>query len=132
MINIYTDGSCLKPQGPGGYAFVIIEEDGTEYYFCEGEDNTTNNRMEIKAIIEALKCIKENQSCIIYSDSKLAINCASGLWKRNKNLDLWEEYDVVCRNKKVTFKWVKGHSNNYYNEKVDKLALKEAKSIIIV
>ena len=129
MIKIYTDGSCLKnPDGPGGYAFIIIDDD-IELHHSEGCKSTTNNREEMKAVIEALKCIKINSECKIYTDSKLVINCASGLWKRKANLDLWSEYDNVSKNKKICFEWVKGHSGNYYNEIVDKMALKSAKEI---
>lgn len=129
MIKIYTDGSCLKnPGGPGGYAFVIIDDD-VELHHSEGCKSTTNNREEMKAVIEALKCIDIKSECKIYTDSKLVINCASGLWKRKANLDLWLEYDNVSKNKKICFEWVKGHSGNYYNEIVDKMALKSAKEI---
>jgi ribonuclease HI len=126
MIKIYTDGSCLSnPGGAGGWACCIIEDD-KEYYYCDGDPNTTNNRMELKAIIEGLSCIKENKKCIIYSDSKLTINCATSKWSKKSNLDLWEEYEKVSKNKDITLEWVKAHSGNYYNEKVDKLAYEEA------
>lgn len=126
MIEIYTDGSCIK-QGPGGFAFVIIFDSGEEWYYSEGENPTTNNRMELRAVIESLKFIEDSLECKIYTDSKLTINCAQRLWKRNANLDLWSEYDNVSKNIKVHFEWVKGHSGNKYNEIVDKMALNEAK-----
>ena len=129
MIKIYTDGSCLKnPDGPGGYAFIIIDDD-IELHHSEGCKSTTNNREEMKAVIEALKCIKINSECKIYTDSKLVINCASGLWKRKANLDLWSEYDIVSKNKKISFIHVKGHSGDKYNEIVDKLAQQEARKL---
>lgn len=129
MIKIYTDGSCLKnPGGPGGYAFVIIDDD-IELHHSEGCKSTTNNREEMKAVIEALKCINTNSECKIYTDSKLVINCASGLWKRKANLDLWSEYDNVSKNKKISFIHVKGHSGDKYNEIVDKLAQQEARKL---
>lgn len=128
MISIYTDGSCLKnPNGPGGWAICIIEEDGKEYYLADGNPSTTNNRMELTAIIEALSCLKENQSCKIYSDSQLTINCATGKWKRNANLDLWNQFEQEIKNKIITFEWVKAHNGNHYNEIVDTLAYNEAK-----
>jgi ribonuclease HI len=127
MIEIYTDGSCLKnPGGPGGWAICIIEKNNPDYCFCGNEQSTTNNRMELKAIIEAVSCLKEKDECIIYSDSQLCINCASGKWKRKANLDLWLEYDKFSKNKNIKFEWVKGHSGNVYNEIVDKLAYQEA------
>lgn len=127
MLYIYTDGSCLKnPNGPGGWALCILEEDGYEYFFSGSDSTTTNNRMELKAVIEALSCVKEFKECTIITDSKLIINCAIGKWKRNSNLDLWKEYDINIKNKKVNFEWIKGHSGNKYNEIVDKLAYNEA------
>ena len=129
IIKIYTDGSCLKnPNGPGGWAVCILEND-REYYYCGSDPCTTNNRMELKAIIEGLSCIKENSKCIIYSDSLLTINCASSKWKKKANLDLWKEYEKNSINKDITFEWVKGHSGNYYNEKVDVLSRQEAESV---
>ena len=125
MIKIYTDGSCLKnPDGPGGYAFVIIYEDDVELYHSEGCISTTNNREEMKAVIESLKCIKQYSECRIYTDSKLVINCANGTWKRKANLDLWKEYDNVSKNKTIHFEWVKD-----YNEIVDKMAVKSAREV---
>lgn len=129
MLEIYTDGSCLKnPNGPGGWALCILEND-KEFYICGNEKSTTNNRMELKAVIEAVSCLKKNQECIIYSDSQLIINCASNIWKRKANMDLWEEYENISKNKKIKFEWVKAHNKNYYNEIVDKLAFNEAKKI---
>jgi len=129
MLKIYTDGSCISnPNGPGGWAFVVIEEDGYEYYFSDKNACTTNNRMELTAILEAISSVKENQECIIFSDSQLTINCAIGKWKRNANLDLWEEYDKISKNKIINFEWVKAHNGNKYNEIVDELAYKEAKN----
>lgn len=128
MLIIYTDGSCLSnPGGAGGWAICIIEENGTEFILSGGGKSTTNNRMELKAIIEALSCVPNNGECVIYTDSQLCINCATGKWKRKANLDLWEEYNIVSHAKIISFEWVKGHSGNKYNEIVDKLAFDEAK-----
>jgi ribonuclease HI len=130
MIKIYTDGSCIRnPNGPGGWALCIIEDDNPDFYFSGCDTLTTNNRMELKAIIEAVSCLKKNQECIIYSDSQLTINCASGKWKRKANLDLWKEYDLLSKYKKIHFEWVKAHNGDKYNELVDTLAYKEAMSI---
>jgi len=129
MIQIYTDGSCISnTNGAGGWAIVIIEEDGCEYYFSDKNSCTTNNRMELTAVIEAISSVKENQECIIFSDSQLTINCATGKWKRKANLDLWKEYDKVSKNKIINFEWVKAHNGNKYNEIVDELAYNEAKN----
>ena len=132
MIEIYTDGSCIKnpknPNGPGGWAFCIIE-DNIDFIMSDGDSCTTNNRMELTAIIEALSSIKSDTECTIYTDSQLCINCATGKWKRKANLDLWEKYDISKQNKIIHFEWIKGHSGNKYNDLVDSLALKEAKNI---
>ena len=129
MLKIYNDGSCLKnPDGPGGWAVCILEN-GKEFYLVGSDNCTTNNKMEMTAVIEGISCIKKNQECIIYTDSKLVINCATGSWKRKANLDLWQKYDHVSKNKKIKFEWVKGHSGNKYNEIVDKLAYQEAVNI---
>ena len=130
MLQIYTDGSCIKnPDGPGGWAIAIIEDDGYEYYFSDKNSCTTNNRMELTAVIEAVYSIKESQECTVFSDSQLIINCATGKWKRKANLDLWKKYDKFCKNKIINFEWVKAHNGNKYNEIVDKLAYMEAKSV---
>jgi ribonuclease HI len=127
---IYTDGSCLKnPGGAGGWCFCLIEND-KEYIVCGSEPETTNNRMELTAVIEALKVIKNNVEYIIYTDSQLVLNCAIGKWKRKANIDLWNIYDKVSKNKKLNWKWIKAHNGNKYNELVDKIAYNEAKNLI--
>ena len=126
MIQIYTDGSCLS-NGVGGWGFIILPStntNNTEYQVCGSHDNTTNNRMELQAVIEALSfdVYQKADFYKFYTDSKLTINCAKGEWKRNANLDLWEIYDLVSKEKRIEWEWVKAHNNNYYNEQVDKLA----------
>jgi ribonuclease HI len=130
IISIYTDGSCLNPGGSGGWAICIIENN-IDFILSGYDVATTNNRMELTAIIEAITCIKKYESCKIYTDSQLCINCASGKWQRKANTDLWEKYNIVSKDKNITYEWVKGHSGNYYNEIVDKLAKAEAKQINI-
>ena len=126
---IYTDGSCLKnPNGPGGWCAIILD-DVFELIISGSEKETTNNRMELTAVIESLKYIEKGEKCIIYSDSQLTINCASRKWNRKANLDLWKEYETISEGKSVTFEWVKAHNGDYYNEKVDKIAFEEAKQI---
>jgi len=129
MSILFTDGSCLKnPGGPGGWAFIFIDKD-REIHMSDGEKSTTNNKMELQAVIEGLRFIKSKERCKIYSDSLYVINCAIGKWKRKANQDLWNEYEKVSFDKNIEFEWVKGHSGNEYNEKVDKMALNEARSI---
>lgn len=128
MTLIYTDGSCIGNPGPGGWAFCIVENE-QEYSMSDFvQSPTTNNRMELQAVIEALCCVNSG-NYTIYTDSKLTMNCAQGKWKRKKNLDLWKEYDQVCNGKNLTWKWVKGHNGDKYNELVNDLAQDEARSV---
>ena len=130
MIKLYTDGSCIKnPDGPGGWCVCLLENN-QEIILSDKEDNTTNNRMELTAVIEGISMLKEHAECILYSDSMLTINCCIGKWKRKANLDLWSKYEEVSKNKKITFEWVKAHNGDKYNELVDKIAYNEAKSVI--
>jgi len=120
-MDIYTDGSCINSKG--GWAACLIYDE-KEVYVSGGELKTTNNRMELTAVIQALlEC--ELSECTIHSDSLLTINCAQRKWKRNKNLDLWEEFDNIAKSKVIHWVWVKGHSGDKYNELVDKLAKSE-------
>jgi len=120
-IILYTDGSCSPNPGNGGYGIVALTD--PEIHISHLVKNTTNNIMEVTAIIEAVKLFKNcNVNIKIYSDSKYAINCAEGKWKRKVNLELWKEYDTVSKGKNISFKWVKGHSGDYYNDLVDRLA----------
>ena len=130
MNNIYTDGSCLNNPGKGGWAFVFIKNNKIKLISSGAEKNTTNNRMELIAVIKALQCNKK-KNVNLYSDSKLTINCAKRIWKRKANLDLWSKYDLVSSNVIINYVWVKAHNGNVYNELVDKLAHKEASNIII-
>lgn len=128
MTDIYTDGSCLKnPGGPSGWAFGIIEKE-QEWFVCGGEESSTNNRMELMAVIEALDFVQSGEYNI-YTDSNLTLKCAKNEWKRKANLDLWELFDNASKDKKLNWNWIKAHNGNKYNEIVDKLANKEAKNI---
>ena len=124
---VYTDGSCLHNPGPGGWAFLVVpcDEKGTVIEKSGGEYKTTNNRMELQAVIEALIFIS-NEHVSIHTDSLWVLNCASGAWKRKANLDLWAQFDEAVREKQVTWTWVRGHSGHFYNERVDKLARQKA------
>lgn len=120
-IKIYTDGSCTPNPGNGGYGILILTN--PEIEVSKRVNNTTNNIMEVTAIIEAIKIMeKSNKDLEIYSDSQYAIKCAEGVWQRKKNLDLWVEYDRVAKGKDIKFVWVRGHNGDYYNEQVDRLA----------
>ena len=122
---IFTDGSCLKnPKGPGGWAFTLIEN-GKQWTLSGSDSSTTNNRMELMAVIEALDFAQGNEY-VIHTDSELTIKCATGVYKRNANKDLWNEYDRALGSRKINWVWVKAHSGNCLNEYVDRLARKEA------
>jgi len=128
MIHVYTDGACLGNPGPGGWGAVIIEDDiSTE--LSGKEADTTNNRMEVTAVIEALKKISKESEIIIYSDSTYVINTMVKNWKRNKNKDLWDLLDRQMIGRKVKWKWVKGHSGDPLNERADRLAYGAATSV---
>jgi ribonuclease HI len=125
---IHTDGSCLvNPGGPGGWAF-LLEEDRKTWLISGGDKSTTNNRMELMAVIEALAFCK-SVNCHVYSDSQLTIKCAKGEWKRKANKDLWELYEKASSGKNIGWSWVKGHSGDPRNEEVDVAAREEAKNI---
>lgn len=109
----------------GGWAYVLFVDD-FEIHISGNKTNTTNNKMELQAVIEVLRNHKDIKSFIIHSDSMYVINCAKGLWKRKKNVKLWKEYDQTLNNRRITWKKVKAHSGNKYNEIVDRMAKKEA------
>lgn len=126
---IYTDGSCRDTIG--GYSFIILTDD-YELEWADRVPDTTNNRMELTAVIEALRCLPPATSVIVYTDSQWVINCAQKLWKRNKNIDLWAQYDSVATIfTSIQYKWVKGHSGDVYNERCDKLAYNEVVKKIV-
>ncbi|MCH2310105.1 MAG: ribonuclease HI [SAR202 cluster bacterium] len=125
MTDIYTDGACIGNPGPGGWGVVILNENDNQF-LSGGEKNTTNNRMEIMAVIEGLKNV-ESTDLTVYSDSTYVINTITKGWKKNKNQDLWEILEKLVSEKNVKWKWVKGHSGNEFNEKADQLAYGEAK-----
>lgn len=118
---VYTDGSCSPNPGKGGWGFIAVFSDRDEYYRGDSK-YTTNNIMEMTAVIEALDTFPDEKEFVIYSDSLYVINCAIGKWKRKANVKLWEKYDSLSKGKNVSFIWVKGHNGDEYNEKVDKLA----------
>ena len=118
---VYTDGSCNPNPGPGGWGFVSIDPDG-DWMVNGGEADTTNNRMELTAIVEALKFHASAKTITIYTDSKLCLMCAQKLWKRKKNADLWALYDRAASGKTILWRKVKAHRGDKYNEMVDLLA----------
>ena len=138
-INIYTDGSSLGNPGPGGYGIIMEwEEMGYKREFSDGFRLTTNNRMELLAVIIALEKLKKQpMEVMVYSDSKYVIDAVEKKWvfnwkkkgfKDKKNPDLWKRYLSIHRKHKVSFIWVKGHNNHPQNDRCDRLALKAAKN----
>ena len=120
-LTIYTDGSCKPNPGKGGWGYIAIFPD-CELHINGGCKYTTNNRMEMTAVIEAITEFYFIKNFDIYTDSQYVINCSKHKSKRKKNVDLWKKYDTCSLGKNITFHWVKGHAGNNYNELVDKLA----------
>lgn len=141
-VTIYTDGACSGNPGPGGYGAILIYN-GKEKEISGGEKNTTNNKMEMMAVIKALEVLKEKCDVEVYSDSAYVVNSINNKWvyswKKNnwiksdktkaKNIELWEELIRLILFHNVKFIKVKGHADNEYNNRCDKLAVAESKSV---
>lgn len=129
MIEIYTDGAYSNSRDQGGCAFVILRDNKLIAKFSKPYKKTTNNRMEMLAVILSLESIKKPQPVTIYSDSMYVIGTATLNWKRRKNLDLWKRFDNIVSklNKFITWKHVKGHVDNKYNNLCDLLAVQASK-----
>lgn len=144
-VSIYTDGACANNPGKGGYGIVLIykKADGStvKKEFAKGFELTTNNRMELSAVIDALNCLKTACNIKLYSDSKYVIDAINQKWLDNwqeknwklntknpvKNIDLWKKLLEAMKPHDIEFIWVKGHAQNEFNNKCDKLAT-EARS----
>lgn len=120
----YTDGSCnnFSPYGEGGAAFIILQGDRQVCHRAKGFLGTTNNRMEMLAIISAVNSIPEGSSILVRTDSKIAINAFENQPVKAANHDLIDLYAKVSDGKRVFFEWVKGHSGNEWNEFCDEIA----------
>jgi ribonuclease HI len=137
QISIYTDGACSGNPGPGGYGLILMAGEHTKEV-SEGFKLTTNNRMELLAVIKGLEMLKTNKhQVVIYSDSKYVIDSIEKKWvfgwaKKNfagkKNADLWMRFLKVYPLFQVKFIWVKGHANNKFNNRCDELAVAASKS----
>ena len=128
MIEIYTDGACKGNPGKGGWAAIIINQ-GNKSLISGANEHTTNNKMELTAVIRALETLVPGQTATVFSDSQYVINSITRNWKRNANLELWKEFDLLNQNLTVTWKWVKGHSGHALNEEADQLANKEVEKM---
>ena len=131
-INLYTDGSAKGNPGKGGYGIVLIA--GKHYKeISQGFRYTTNNRMELLAVIVGLENLKSNKSdVVVFSDSKYVVDSVEKKWvfqwqkkgfKGKKNADLWKRFLLIYQKHNVSFQWVKGHAGHPENEKCDQLAV---------
>jgi ribonuclease HI len=140
-VEIYTDGACKGNPGPGGWGALMIAGDHRKEIFG-GERNTTNNRMELKAVIEALGALKRPCEVVIHTDSQYVQKGISEWihnWKLRgwktaakepvKNADLWQALDAAQAQHKVEWRWVKGHAGHDGNERADELANRGAASV---
>ncbi|NBX52055.1 MAG: ribonuclease HI [Proteobacteria bacterium] len=133
-IIIYTDGACSGNPGDGGWGAILMFKEHQKQISGSQKD-TTNNQMEIKAVIESLKVIKKSSEIIIYTDSKYVMDGITKWingWKINgwktadkkpvKNCELWRQLDIEVNKHSIEWRWIKGHSGNKYNEIADNLA----------
>lgn len=135
-VEIFTDGACSGNPGKGGWG-AVLRFNGVEKELCGGEPETTNNRMELTAVIESLSALREPCAVTLTSDSKYVIDAITKGWvygwKRNGwrkadkkpalNVDLWEKLLPLLKTHQVTFVWVKGHDGHPENERCDRLAV---------
>ena len=140
MLKIWTDGSCLGNPGPGGWAFIATNGKETAQR-SGGVANTTNNRMELTAVIHALTAARHHDELELHTDSQYVKNGMQtwlAQWKNNnwktgankpvKNKELWQQLDAVAQDKKIHWVWVRGHAGNEMNERCDELARTAAES----
>lgn len=135
-MRIYTDGGCKGNPGPGGWAFIVVEDDRIVFEDSGADISTTNNKMELTAMINALKHAIASgiENLEIYTDSQYVKNGITdwiNKWKKNswrsssgdpvKNQEYWRELDSLVRNLSINWNWVKGHSGNEFNQRCDDL-----------
>ncbi|MEK9750007.1 MAG: ribonuclease HI [Flavobacteriaceae bacterium] len=138
QVNLYTDGAASGNPGPGGYG-IVLESPKKRYRkeFAEGFKHTTNNRMELLAVIEGLRKLRsDGMQVTVYTDSKYVADAVEKKWvfgwerknfKDRKNADLWMQFLVEFRKHQVRFVWIKGHNNHPQNERCDALAVAASK-----
>lgn len=140
-VYLYTDGACLGNPGPGGWAAVLKWQEEVKE-LSGGQPDTTNNQMELSAVIQGLAALKRPVRVHIVTDSKYVMNGVQDWmprWKQNNwrtaakkpvaNKELWLELDVLCQTHQTSWEWVKGHSGHPMNERCDELASREAATI---
>lgn len=142
-IKMYTDGACKGNPGAGGYACILVYGEN-EKVLSGGERETTNNRMELSAVIAGLEALKEPCSVEVISDSKYVVSAINEGWLRSwmknnwkksdkkpvLNVDLWQRFIEVSEKHDITFTWVRGHNGHDYNERCDTIAVSEAEKFI--
>jgi len=130
MIEVYTDGGYSSKRDQGGWAFVVVKNNEKIHSSCDGIINTTNNRMELQAIMEATKWLQENniEEATIITDSMYCLGCLVKGWQRKKNVDMWEIMDGLNFNYEI--KHVKGHSGDKWNSHCDMLAVHATQLIL--
>ena len=133
-VTVYTDGACSGNPGPGGWA-AILKYGSAEKELSGGERATTNNRMELTAVLRALEALRESCDVTVYTDSQYISRAMTEGWFQNwkragftkkgglKNDDLWRTLDGLLQKHHVTFRWVKGHADNDFNNRCDRLAV---------
>ena len=138
QVSIYTDGACSGNPGPGGWAAILIYN-GREKVLSGGEEQTTNNRMELLGVISALQALKEPCEVELWSDSRYVIDALEKGWAQGwqkkgwkkpdktpaKNPDLWETLLSLTAQHEMHYHWIKGHAENPYNNRCDELAVQE-------
>ncbi len=136
MWEIYTDGAFSSSRDAGGLSVVFVKEGKVVQTFNKMFPHVTNNKMELAAVIYALKTVLKNnmKEVTIYTDSQYVIGCATKGWKRKKNVRLWYRYDLIkeeldSREIKVNYEWVHGHNGNKFNELADKLAVEASQEL---
>ena len=142
MVEIFTDGACKGNPGVGGWG-AILRFGGSEKELFGGAANTTNNRMEMTAVIEALRALSRSCDAVVFTDSSYVQKGISEWihgWKRNgwktadkkpvKNADLWQALDELAAGHKIEWRWVKGHSGHPENERADLLANRGVESVL--
>ena len=140
-VTVYTDGACSGNPGPGGWGAILMYG-GKAKELSGGEKETTNNRMELSAVIEALSALKEPCGVELYTDSQYVANAINEGWLKSwikrgwrrkagevKNIDLWEKLIPLLERHMVEFIWVKGHSENECNNRCDELAVAARESL---
>ncbi len=142
-IKMYTDGACKGNPGAGGYACILVYGEN-EKVLSGGERETTNNRMELSAVIAGLEALKEPCAVEVISDSKYVVSAINEGWLRSwvknnwkksdkkpvLNVDLWQRFIEVSAKHEITFTWVRGHNGHDYNERCDTIAVSEAEKFI--